>query len=489
MYTGVKKRMNRFHSVLLIITIQLLLFPGCKTLKYSDLQPNGSNPTKIPKLETQFDMASLRENMKFGKVYSNSNIPDVLAKDFSIIAKNDFQNNIVNNLSISTGIAECRVISGKNSSACGVWTIINAATAFVPAIVGIPISGRKSSLELEITIKNKNSEIIKIYSGTGNAKLSNGLYYGYKFNCIDRAVTNAAMINAMTIIKHQIGNDQELLTNELLKSLTKSELAKYEKDIEEAENARKSLLKDQKTKDSIRFAEAEHARQSLLKDQAIKDSIRFTEALRLYSLGNEKMEAKNYTGAINDFSKSILLKATNADVFNNRGFAYYNLGQYNKAIRDYKKCLKLNPADEDALSNKILAKQRKSERTMAILNATSAVLNATSATLNTIYGVPTSTTYTSPQSNITQNKLNENVNNIQQLKAEKSRLERQLVDVRLEIIKIEKDEDLAVIKGTYSASASYFMMMKSSKIKMKSDIERNIDICTSKINNLEALNP
>src|ERR1035437_445783 len=41
-----------------------------------------------------------------------------------------------------------------------------------------------------------------------------------------------------------------------------------------------------------------------------------------------------------------------AMVFNNRGIAYKNKGQYDRAIQDYDQAIKLNPNDADAIKNR-----------------------------------------------------------------------------------------------------------------------------------------
>lgn len=435
---------------------------SCRTIQFADIYPSGSIQDKIPTVETRLDATSCKINTR-GK-YSDvidSNYTNVLGNDLSHVVKNDFEKNVMQVASISSGVADCRLISLNNSPAGVGWTIFNAATAFVPSLLSVPYYGRKSSLEIEVEIKDKSNKTLKTYKGRGSSKFVVDIYDRYDFNTVDRVVTNNAMMSAIASVKNQIQNDHEMLNEALLGSLTEMEFKQYEKCINDAERLRDSLIRDQELKDSIRLSDANY----------------------YYTIGNEQLDSKNYIPAINNYSKSLQFDSQNPNTYNNRGVAYYNLGKYNDAIRDYKKCLKINPADENAQSNIFLAKQRKSERTIAILNATSAVLNATSATLNTINGVPTST-----QSNITQNKQNENENTIRELETQKEGLERQLVDVRLEIIKFEKDQDLAVINGN-SSSISHYGGMKILALKRKSSIERNIDICNSKINKLKALNP
>ena len=41
-------------------------------------------------------------------------------------------------------------------------------------------------------------------------------------------------------------------------------------------------------------------------------------------------------------------------VYNNRGYAYYKLGYYNKAISDYTKAIKLDPDFVNAYSTEVI---------------------------------------------------------------------------------------------------------------------------------------
>lgn len=107
---------------------------------------------------------------------------------------------------------------------------------------------------------------------------------------------------------------------------------------------------------------------------------------------SEKLAAGDYKGAIADYTSALSYDSKNADIYNNRGVAYFNLGKYTSAIRDFKSALKINPNFEIAKDNKKLAHAKRGEKTVMILNAVSAGLNATSATLNTINSIQTSNT-------------------------------------------------------------------------------------------------
>ena len=58
---------------------------------------------------------------------------------------------------------------------------------------------------------------------------------------------------------------------------------------------------------------------------------------------------------IQDYDEAIRLDPQDAIVYNNRGYAYGKLGQYERAIQDYDEAIRLNPQDAIAYYNRGLA--------------------------------------------------------------------------------------------------------------------------------------
>ena len=75
-----------------------------------------------------------------------------------------------------------------------------------------------------------------------------------------------------------------------------------------------------------------------------------------YSLGQHQL-------AIEDYNKAISLKQNYADAYNNRGAAYYSLGQDKQAIEDFNKAISLKQNLANAYANRglIYLKQGKKE--------------------------------------------------------------------------------------------------------------------------------
>ncbi len=60
-----------------------------------------------------------------------------------------------------------------------------------------------------------------------------------------------------------------------------------------------------------------------------------------------------------DYNKAIEINPQYAYAYNNRGWVYYNLKEYDKAIKDYNKALEIDPKVPSASNNKKLAEEAK----------------------------------------------------------------------------------------------------------------------------------
>jgi len=69
-------------------------------------------------------------------------------------------------------------------------------------------------------------------------------------------------------------------------------------------------------------------------------------------IGRQAIDANRWNEAINAYDKALELNPNDTSAFNNRGFAYSNLGKYRQAILDYDRAIELNPKDADAYYNR-----------------------------------------------------------------------------------------------------------------------------------------
>jgi protein O-mannosyl-transferase len=84
-------------------------------------------------------------------------------------------------------------------------------------------------------------------------------------------------------------------------------------------------------------------------------------------------EQGQFYKAIEDYDKAIALNSSNSDVYYNRGNAFDELGQFDKAIADYNKAIALNPLDSGAYNNRGLVFEKIGEIDKAIADYGKAV--------------------------------------------------------------------------------------------------------------------
>ena len=76
-----------------------------------------------------------------------------------------------------------------------------------------------------------------------------------------------------------------------------------------------------------------------------------------FKSGFDKFEAKDYYGAIADYTKAIELEPNYADAYYNRGNSKRKLKDYYGAIADYTKAIELDPNYSNAYSNRGINKE------------------------------------------------------------------------------------------------------------------------------------
>jgi len=80
-----------------------------------------------------------------------------------------------------------------------------------------------------------------------------------------------------------------------------------------------------------------------------------------------------FNQAISEYNKAIELNPKLAEAYNNRGIAYDKLGQHTRAMSDYNKAIELNPKDAMAYNNRGTAYTQLGEYTKALSDFTKAI--------------------------------------------------------------------------------------------------------------------
>lgn len=92
-----------------------------------------------------------------------------------------------------------------------------------------------------------------------------------------------------------------------------------------------------------------------------------------FNNGLTKFDAKDYQGAITDFTQAIELNINDATYYNNRGSAKSNLKDYQSAITDFIQAIELNPNEAAYYHNRGLVKSNLKDYQSVIADCTQAI--------------------------------------------------------------------------------------------------------------------
>ncbi|MEX3985969.1 tetratricopeptide repeat protein [Paraburkholderia sp. EG287A] len=95
----------------------------------------------------------------------------------------------------------------------------------------------------------------------------------------------------------------------------------------------------------------------------------FARSSLYFASGKRDFQLKRQLSAINNYTRSIALNAT-ASAFNNRGGAYFGVGNLDAAQQDYEQALRLNPSDVHAWENlsSLLMKRKQFDKAIDCLS-------------------------------------------------------------------------------------------------------------------------
>ncbi|HLA44294.1 MAG TPA: tetratricopeptide repeat protein [Aggregatilineales bacterium] len=85
-----------------------------------------------------------------------------------------------------------------------------------------------------------------------------------------------------------------------------------------------------------------------------------------FQLGMQKLQARDYAGAIHDFTEAIRLQPDYSEAHNNRGVAQFHCGNYEIAIEDYDKAIRLSESPVSAYTNRGNARAHRGDFSGAV---------------------------------------------------------------------------------------------------------------------------
>ncbi len=108
----------------------------------------------------------------------------------------------------------------------------------------------------------------------------------------------------------------------------------------------------------------------LNKTEQTKVPLNFNALLKeaYYNRGCAKDELKDYTGAIDDYTKAIELGPNNESEYLNRGLAKYELHFFQEAIKDYDKAIEIEPNKSTAYFGRANAEYQAGDKENACLD-------------------------------------------------------------------------------------------------------------------------
>ena len=89
--------------------------------------------------------------------------------------------------------------------------------------------------------------------------------------------------------------------------------------------------------------------------------------------GDQRLFAKKYDEAIDDYNEAIALKPNYAPVYSIRGYAYRIKGDFESAIKDYTKLIELRPDNADAYCDRGIAYSKNGDFERAIQDFNKAI--------------------------------------------------------------------------------------------------------------------
>jgi|TARA_B110000902_G_scaffold213257_1_gene244649 tetratricopeptide (TPR) repeat protein len=87
-------------------------------------------------------------------------------------------------------------------------------------------------------------------------------------------------------------------------------------------------------------------------------SVSLEKSKELVRTGIAKERAKDYFGAIADYTKAIELNPNNVSAYGNRGNSKINLKDYSGAMLDFNKCIELKPNNSNSYGNRGVLKSK-----------------------------------------------------------------------------------------------------------------------------------
>ena len=233
--------MKNIFFVHCLLCACIFLLGSCKSsITVSDLQPKGELTQKLPLLIPVFDVypvennpslvdqstsidSAVRQPILLPPVLDSAEtlgvrascVQDVNADELLVFFARDVERNMTSNRGQAKGYISCKITALETPTIGSGWAFAHSVTLGAATLMGVPFNTCRTSIEIEVVIRDKYSNPIKRYWGIANAQKYAGLYYGYCLLDLPRATKLAAFQKALESVKNQIEMDFYRLEKEL----------------------------------------------------------------------------------------------------------------------------------------------------------------------------------------------------------------------------------------------------------------------------------
>ncbi len=215
--------------IAVLLALLMLQIAGYSQAQNSVFTTGIVNPEKLPKLDYLISEENLAEAFSdrhefITEEYSEDNLESgsystFIFRDRKINdARNLFirylENDLLLNQGKSHGSIEIELVYYNHKFNFTPGSVLNVLTLGVGYVLGIPSARKQTEVEIEISIRDRNQEIVGTWFGKGKNNVYEGLYYR-KLN--ERESSLLAMKEALESVNAQIMSERERIEQALMK--------------------------------------------------------------------------------------------------------------------------------------------------------------------------------------------------------------------------------------------------------------------------------
>jgi len=237
-------------SKLLLLGMAIVFsFASCRSVKISDLKPQGQIDKLLPSLEPQIDISSLESAFSsgtsntsgIGSAYSMGQNKGLMTiggfssqtmskvdkriQETITIFEREVKDNITNPIGENKGYIICKIATADTRATKWLLFLPSSCTLYAANLLGMPMFYFMTELEVEVEIKDLKNNTIGRYKGYGKKEVPVAMYYGYfgqlsgnnntKAHAAARKTNIEAFKMAMNEIKSKISKDYSTIISKL----------------------------------------------------------------------------------------------------------------------------------------------------------------------------------------------------------------------------------------------------------------------------------